>query len=187
MLCEDEERLILARVAERDPDAIRKFVRANQGPVYRFARRLLRDPAVAEDVTQDTLLAAVRAADRHRGGSVKAWLFTIARNRVASVRRRRVGEPSAHLPLEALGREAGWGAEDDTLARIELRSTLEVALQKISEEDRELLLLRDVEGLSGPETAEALGLSLAAMKSRLHRARLRLAAAVRQGGIDGRT
>ena len=86
--------------------------------------------------------------------------------------------------LDELGVEAGWGAEDalEVLAR---KDALRQAMATLDPEDQEILTLRELEGLSGPEAAEVLGLSLAAMKSRLHRARLKLAAALRKGGIDG--
>jgi RNA polymerase sigma-70 factor (ECF subfamily) len=70
--------------------------------------------------------------------------------------------------------------------RLETQAMLERALASLGDEDREVIVLRDLEGLSGEETAQALGLSLPAMKSRLHRARLRLLAAVKGGGSHGR-
>lgn len=181
------ERLTLERAARGDRDAARDFVRAHQQAVFRFAARLLRDEAAAEDVTQETLLSALRAAGDFRGGSVRGWLLTIARNASISRRRRRVGEPAVFEPLDELGREAGWGDDgpEEALARTERRDLLERSLRALEDDDREVIWLRDVEGLSGDETAQALGCSRAAMKSRLHRARLRLAAEVRRGVRHG--
>jgi RNA polymerase sigma-70 factor (ECF subfamily) len=71
------------------------------------------------------------------------------------------------------------------LVRLEEREWLARALARLSQADREVLILRDLEGLSGEETAAALGVTVRAMKSRLHRARLRLAAQLREGRHAG--
>ncbi len=160
--------------------------------MFRFARRLTRRDDAADDVLQETFLTALTALHTWRGeGSVRAWLLSIARSKVLMAQRKRAGEPDVHEPAESLpelGAQAGWGAPMDPEAlatRVEQRSALERALERVPAAEREVLLLRDVEGLSGEETAAALGLSLAAMKSRLHRARLHLVAAVKRGGHDG--
>ncbi len=91
------------------------------------------------------------------------------------------------VPLEELGLQAGWGCPPWTnsfVESLERRDTLEKALGRLSADEREILVLRELEGLSGDETAAVLELSLPAMKSRLHRARLRLAA-VLVGGNHG--
>ena len=84
--------------------------------------------------------------------------------------------------LEELGARAGWGhplSPEDLAWRVQQRSLLEQALSTLPADEREVLVLRDVEGLSGEETAAAAGISLAAMKSRLHRGRLQLLAQVK--------
>lgn len=159
----------------------------HRAALFHFARRLTGDDAAAEDVLQDTLVSALRHADQHRGeGSVRAWLFGIARRRAWDQRRRDRLEPTSDASLEVLGRAAGWGAEPaGPEARVGDREQLERALAALGPEDREVLLLRDVLGFDGEEAAQALGLGLAALKSRLHRARLRFAAALREGEGDG--
>lgn len=87
--------------------------------------------------------------------------------------------------LEALGARAGWGSESDFSRRFEVENELEWALGRIPDEERKVIVLRDIEGFSGPETAEALELSVAAMKSRLHRGRLRLMGVLRGEDADG--
>lgn len=161
-----------------------------RGPVFRFARRLLHDDAAAEDVLQDTFLTAhQRLASLRADGSFKSWLFAIARSQVLMQRRRRVGEPKTYEPMESLsdlGADAGWGQTMDPqelTERLEHHVLFEKALARLDDEEREVLLLRDVEGLSGEDTAQALGLTLPGMKSRLHRARLRLVAAVKKGAL----
>lgn len=149
--------------------------------VYRFLISLNAPPDEADDALQECFIAAWRSAGTYRGpGSARAWLFTIARNALRRRHRRRVAEPEEVASLEVLGERAGWGAGHDVLRSMEARETLLWALDRLGEEDREVVVLRDVEGFSGEETAEILGLGVAAMKSRLHRARLRLLAALRE-------
>lgn len=146
-------------------------------------------PADAEDALQEAFIAAWRSAGTFAGGeTARGWILTIARNALRRHYRRRVGEPPDHVPLDQLGEEAGWGTEepaDDMLVRLEEREWLARALARLGDADREVLILRDLEGLSGEETAAALGVTVRAMKSRLHRARLRLAAQLREGRHAG--
>ena len=183
----DEEVLVQQAVAG-DAAAFSALVTMWRAPVFRFARRLLHDDAAAEDVLKDTFLTAHQRLSTWRGeGSFKSWLFAVARSHVLMQQRRRVGEPKTYEPMESLtelGAEAGWGQQMDPqllTERLEQHTLFEHALASMDQEEREVLMLRDVEGLSGEETAAALGLTLAAMKSRLHRARLRLVAAVKKG------
>lgn len=159
------------------------IVEAHQAAVFHFALRMTKDETRAEDALQDTFVAAMKAWPDYRGeASVKTWLFTIARNVVLRQSRRRAGEPVSLEPLDALGLEAGWGDEADPealFARAEDRAALTRALESLSEEDREVILLRDVEGFSGEEAAALVGVQVRALKSRLHRARLRLAAVLK--------
>lgn len=158
----------------------------HRGAVYRFARRLTGDDAAAEDVLQDTFLDALKGLHTLSSeAAARPWLLSIARNRAHRGARRRAGEPSAYEPiesLETLGLDAGWGdaSPETEVARAEDGAALERALATLADGDQEILMLRDVDGLSGEETATVLGLSLAGMKSRLHRARLRLMAALHQ-------
>jgi RNA polymerase sigma-70 factor, ECF subfamily len=157
--------------------------------VLRYLRRLTRNEAEAEDLLQETLVDAFTHAASWRGdGSRRAWLLGIARHRVLHARRgalaaHQVAMDETERPLEVLGVEAGWGApvDPETLTvQLEERSLLEHALSALEPTSREVLTLRELEGLSGDETAQVLGLSLAAMKSRLHRARLELVAQVKR-------
>lgn len=148
---------------------------------------LVDDPVVAEDVLQDTFLAALRHAGGFSGEAARPWILTIARNAAHRRFRRRVGEPARFDELPALGEAAGFGAPDaeEALARAEDHAALARAMASLSAEDQEVLVLRDLEGIEGPQAAELLGLPLPTMKTRLHRARLRLAAALRAGGSHG--
>jgi RNA polymerase sigma-70 factor, ECF subfamily len=182
---------LFERAQAGDRQAFSQLVAAHRDAVYRYALRLTNDRAFAEDTLQETFLTAMQHLPEARGeASFRGWLLSIARSRVAHDRRRRVGEPTTFAPeaeLMQLGLEAGWGEAmnpEALAARTEAQQVLDQALAQLDHEAREVLLLRDVEGLSGEETARVLGLALPAMKSRLHRARLRLVAAVK-GVADG--
>jgi RNA polymerase sigma-70 factor (ECF subfamily) len=110
-------------------------------------------------------------------------MLSIARHALHRLHRRRVGEPGAFLPLHELGVRADWGVEDSPLDRLtarEDRERLARALACLPEAERETLVLRDLEELPGEEVARMTGVTLAAMKSRLHRARLHLAGALKE-------
>lgn len=175
--------ILLQRTAAGDRAAFAVVVERHRSGVYRYARSLCRTPQEAEDVFQETFVQALRGASTFEGGSTRSWLLTIARRSLLRMRRLRVGQPGQLEPLESLGAKAGWGDPEGpkTLARIiEERDLLDKAFRCLEETDREVLLACDVEGLSGAEACTLLALSPSALKSRLHRARLRLAAAARE-------
>lgn len=173
---------VLRRTAAGDALAFEQLVDRHEAAVLRYIHGLTRDPDRAEDALQETFIAAWRSADSFRGGeSARAWLLSIARNCLHRQFRRRVGEPQLHVSLHDLALEAGWGSEGETLAaRIEARDLVEKGFTGLTAEDREVLILRDLEGFTGEEVAEMLGLTLAAVKSRLHRARLRFTGSLRE-------
>lgn len=183
----ESDAALLGRSANGDATAFERFVDRHQASVFSLLDHLARDRADAEDAFQEAFASAWGAAGSFRGGeSARAWILTIARHALSRQRRRRAGEPAAYEPLdslETLGLRAGWGAvvrPDALLDRLADRELVERALASLPAEEREVVLLRDVEQLPGGEVAEMIGLSLAAMKSRLHRGRLRLAAAIRE-------
>lgn len=173
---------LIARTAAGDRRAFECLVERHAAAVLRLATVVTDDPANAEDVLQQTFLSAYRNAASFRAeASARTWLLTIARNAAFRLRAKRGREDLMDEPLMTLGVEAGWGSDDPEALAIaaERRDILTWALQTLSIVDREVLILRDVEGLNGPEAAEVLGITGRALKSRLHRARLRLAGALR--------
>lgn len=179
----DEEPELVQRAVSGDAKALELLLARHAPAMFRLASVLMQDQATAADVTQQALLAAFRGIGKFRAdSSLRTWLLTITRNAVYRVQSRRATEEPMAEPLAQLGLEAGWGGGDpETLAiRAQHLESLKLALESLAPTDREVLMLRDVEQLRGVETADVLGLDLAAMKSRLHRARLRLAAALRQ-------
>lgn len=172
----------MARSAQGDREAFGTLVERHGGSVLRTLRLLTQEESAAEDAFQETFASAYAAAATYaeEAGPVRSWLFAIARNAVRRTHRRGREVPTEPALLE-LGVRAGWGSDDPerSLSRELRRGLLAQALASLTGEERELLLLRDVEGLSGEAAAGLLTLSLAAQKSRLHRARLHLMAAYR--------
>lgn len=179
---------LLRRSAGGDSVAFETFVERHQAAVMRLLLATAANPADAEDALQETFLAAWRSARTFAGtGPARGWILTIARHALHRLYRRRVGEPASHVSLDQLGLEAGWGSDeapDAFLARLDDRAMLRAALAALPEDDREVLILRDLEELSGEDTARVLGITLQAMKSRLHRARLRLAARLKEASRE---
>ncbi len=178
---QDRDAELIRRAGDGDRDAFAVLVARHGGAVFRFLQAIA--GALAEDALQETFLAAWRSAASFRGdATVRTWLYTIARNAANRQHRRRVGEPDDFDSLEKLGEAAGWGDENpEGLAlRRESASIVAAAFSQLSGGDREVLSLRDIQAFSGEEVAQILGLTVAAMKTRLHRARLRFAAKVRE-------
>ncbi|MED5372264.1 MAG: RNA polymerase sigma factor [Myxococcota bacterium] len=171
---------LLQASAEGDRQALGQLAARHHERLYRLARRLTRTPQEAEDALQEGFMDALRHAGSYAGqGSVGGWLSTLVRHAAYRNARRRAGEPAQHEDLQALGLAAGWGAPQESAPD---RALIWEALERLAPQDREVLVLRELEGFTNPEVAEQLGLSLAATKNRIHRARLRLAAEVRDGG-----
>jgi len=176
------DRALAARAAAGDREAFASLLTRHQASVFRLARHLAGTRDEAEDVLQQTFLSAWQNVAGFRGeASMRTWLLTIARNAAVTRRARVAREPIDATPLDELGIRAGWGGPnpEQLAAAAEQRDRLAAALAGLAADEREVLTLRDLEGLPGDDFAAMLGLTVAAMKSRLHRARLRLAAAVR--------
>jgi len=167
---------LLRAAAGGDRTAFERLVSRHGDALYRFAARTCGSDGEAEDAVQDGLLSAWKAAATFRGdASARTWLFQVVIHACRRRHRRRVGEPERHHGMEEAEALAAPGrAADERLADRQAAKAIERALAEMGEEAREVLVLRDVEGLSGEEAAAALGLGLAAMKSRLHRSRLDL-------------
>ena len=163
-----------------DRQALEQLLLRHQGKVFRFGMKMCRAEEDAKDVLQETLLAAARGLPEFRGASsVSTWLFTIARSFCIKHRRRSRFAPEV---VESLDQgEPGRVARelpdegrtpDQALEGRRLEAALEGAIAALEPMYREVLVLRDVEGLSAAEVAEILGISTDAVKSRLHRARV---------------
>lgn len=164
-------------------DAFAQLMQRHQASVFRLARLLTASHAEAEDVLQQTFLSAWQHIAGFRAdASVRTWLLTIARHAAFARREQIARAPVDPTPLDELGIRAGWGGpspEQEALSG-ERTTLLTRAWVRLAEEEREILTLRDLEEVPGDQAATLLGISLPAMKSRLHRARMALAVAVKE-------
>ncbi|NMC55019.1 MAG: sigma-70 family RNA polymerase sigma factor [Chloroflexi bacterium] len=161
-----------------------KLVNQYSNSVYRIALKILSDPSDAEDVLQETFIKAFRALPGFEGrSSISTWLFRIATNEALMLVRKRkpefmlVDEPDAPDEEENSGQVqlTDWCCMPEAeLMSDESRRHLEEAVQDLTPALRAVFVLRDIEGLSIKETAEALDVSEQVVKTRLLRARLRL-------------
>ena len=156
-----------------DRRAIALLISGSHPHVHRFARTLCATPEDAEEATQEALLVLYRKIGTLRAtAALASWMFQIVRHEC--VRRARLAF-RVSVPDVRVERSA----EDVALAHLEMERTVS-AIVALPAEQRAVLVLRDVQGLSGAATANALGLSRAAMKSRLHRGREALRVQLRE-------
>ena len=166
--------LIVARARAGDRAAMEALLVSVAPSIQRFALRMCRNQADAEDVIQDALLSIATNIERFEGrSSLPSWAFALTRSACVRRRRGKKNEP-AHDEDVLANRAADLPGPEDHAASNEARAMVGRALDRLPDEYREVLLLRDVEGLTGAEAAVVLGLSLQALKSRLHRARAAL-------------
>jgi RNA polymerase sigma-70 factor (ECF subfamily) len=174
---------LLARLKAGDQAAYAKLVEDNATAIYRLALRMMGNEADAEDVLQETFLSAFKSIDRFEGrSSLSTWLYRIASN--AALMRLRRNEPEQVSVDEPVERDDGemmprqffdfCCLPEEDLLREEAREQMKQAIDDLPPTLRSVFVLRDIEGLSTAETAEALDLSESAVKSRLMRARLKL-------------
>jgi RNA polymerase sigma-70 factor (ECF subfamily) len=175
----------LARLCgKRDRDAVRHLVTSNNQRLFRAAWSILKDRAEAEEAVQAGYLNAFAAIDGFEGrSSLSTWLTRIVINeslgRLRSRRRRREQLESEGVTLmesyrERLSQASAEPPPDVSVAREQLRLLIEKAVADLPDKFRSVFVLREIEGLSIEDTAEALAIPPATVKTRLHRARAKL-------------
>lgn len=148
--------------------------------VYTLAARMLRDRHLAEDVVQETFLAAFNNLAGYRGdGPMAAWIYRIGYRKSIEAQRRRRDEPQDPFVLMAHAHRPAESAEHAAL-RSELIAALDRAIDDLSQPLRVVFVLRDIDGLSTGDTAAALGVTPSAVKMRLLRARKDLRESLRR-------
>jgi RNA polymerase sigma-70 factor (ECF subfamily) len=178
-----DESALVARAKSGDVNAFSELVTHYERRVFRMAKQITQNDDDAEDVLQETFLKAYTHLDNFQGNSkFYTWLVRIAVNEALMKLRKRRSDKTVPLdePIntgedEMVREIAVWDENpEESYSREELSSVLNEAIESLKPAYRTVFVLRDIEELSIEETAEALNLSISAVKSRLLRARLQL-------------
>src|SRR6476646_8557733 len=178
-----DEYQLVTQARNRDATAFNELVRRYEGKIFRLAQHVTQNREDAEDVLQETFLKAYEHLDQFKGDSkFYTWIVRIAVNQALMKLRRRKTDKSVSMDEtidtgeDTVAREiAAWDENpEERYSREELNEILESAVDSLAAPYRTVFVLRDIEELSPEETAEALNLSIPAVKSRLLRARLQL-------------
>ncbi|MCE9668202.1 sigma-70 family RNA polymerase sigma factor [Myxococcus stipitatus] len=172
----DEQLMEAARAG--DEEALNAVLSRHEKQVYRFGLRMCGSEEDAKEVLQETLFTAFRGLHAFRGeAALSTWLYQVARTHCFRLRRRRAGAPEDFQPLDAPA-ATKVATEEATPDRVSLArqmgAVLQAAILALPEANREVLILRDVEGLTAEEAARVVGIEVRALKSRLHRARAQM-------------
>lgn len=172
---------LLEQAREGDEAALEELLRLLQPQLYRFSMKMCRHTEDAEDVLQDSMLTLARSFKDFRGASsLSTWLYTIARSLCIKKRRKSKFAPAREESLDNLNPKLRNTLASDSPSpesEAELSQTwrqVQAGIQRLEPDFREVLVLRDVEGLTAKEVAEVTDISVSAVKSRLHRARAEL-------------
>ncbi|HEY4187352.1 MAG TPA: sigma-70 family RNA polymerase sigma factor [Polyangia bacterium] len=185
---------LVARAKDKDFEAFEVLIERYQDKVYRLAFRFVRNETEAKEIVQETLLSVWRKLDSFKGDAqFSSWLYRVTANaalmRLRSQRRHPEVSTEELEPgfLDNRGPAYGqvtspgenWARRpDDELQSEELRGEMQRAIDALPEIYRTVFLIRDVDGFSTEETAEALAISVPTVKTRLHRARIALRQAI---------
>ena len=180
-LSEPDEATLLTGLRAGDEDAYETLLRAYSGRMLAVARRFMGSEEDARDAVQEAFVSAFKAMDRFEGDSrISTWLHRIVVNACLMKLRTRRRKPEESIDdllprfaenghLEVSG--TGWEGADALIEHRQTRELVRGAIERLPESYRTVLLLRDIEEFDTEQTAEALGLTKAAVKTRLHRAR----------------
>lgn len=172
-----EEIELIAEAKKGDKKALAEIVRKYEQTIYNFSFKICRDPEKAENIMQETFYSMVKSIGQFDGNSkLSTWLYRIVANHCLMQARKEKRRSYVSLEndedLYSERHIADWSSLPyKSTENAELRGILDKAIKKLSPDYRIIFLLRDVEGLSTEETAEAANISVPAVKSRLHRAR----------------
>lgn len=178
----DPDRELVERARAGERAAFDLLVARYQRRLLRLVLRLLRDPAEAEDVVQETFLKAYRALPRFRGeAAFYTWLYRIALNgaRNAILRRRQRGAPHGVAPSQLPAPVPEIGTPESMLLSKQVMLAIDAALEALPLELRTAIVLREIEGLSYEEIAEIMECPLGTVRSRIFRAREAIARRLR--------
>ena len=182
-MAQRNDALLVKRLKDKDPAAMDDLVNLHGGKIYHLALGILKKQEDAEDVLQETLLKVFEKIDTFRGDSaLSSWMYRIAVNfsymKIRKNRRNDYIPLEEHMPqfqIDGMHHRPvnNWAEKGETqLLRTELKGLLIKNIDSLSEKYKTILVLRDIEGFSTEEVADMTGITIPAVKSRLHRARL---------------
>lgn len=174
-----DEAALVAAAKEGDREAFNRLVTHYQSLAYNVAYRIVGDREAAADATQDAFLSAYRALSRFRGGSFRSWLLRIVTNACYDQLRAKKRRPTTSLDADPDLDWDEWTVDDGELPegyaeRQDLGRVIQRALDALPPEQRTVVVLSDIQGLSYNEIADSLGVSMGTVKSRLNRGRRKM-------------
>jgi len=175
-----DEQALIAAARRGDAQAFNKLILNYQTLVYNVAYRMLHDPDAAADATQEAFISAFRALHGFRGGSFKAWLLRIVTNACYDQLRVAQRRPSSSLDDMSIDPDHSptlldhAESPEDYALRQDLGQAIQGGLDQLPPDQKVTVILSDIQGLSYEEIAEATGVALGTVKSRLSRGRARL-------------
>lgn len=184
MLTGPDEQRLLQRLRQRDEAAFNQLVRLHQAVVYRQLLRVLGDPAEAEDLAQEVFVTVFKAIDTFRGDSrLSTWIHRIAQNHARNrlkfhTRHKRKGDTALEDSTEEASAAPETGSRlprpDHQAEANQAEINMRRAIDELDQEQRTLIVLRDLEQMTYEDIQQQTGLPSGTVKSRLHRARLAL-------------
>jgi RNA polymerase sigma-70 factor (ECF subfamily) len=181
---DNPEQLLIQRIAEGSREAFEQLYRTWQTRLFRYLLRMVGDSGTAEELTNDTMVAAWKAAPSFKGQSkVSTWLFAIARNKALNSLRRR--QPETVEVEEAMAVASASGGQEQSVSRDRLQSTMKDALQQLSPDHREVMELTFYQELSYQEIAEIMQCPVNTVKTRMFYAKKKLQEILESRGITG--
>ena len=186
----EQELTVIRRVQHGDVDAFGLLVTAYEKNVFNVALQMLGNREDAQDIAQEAFLKAYNSLSSFRGDSkFSSWLYRIVSNLCLDFKRRQGRRPSSSLTVEDDDGEnvqldiADESQSPETLLERKLtREAVRRGLAELPDEQRQILLLREIQGLSYEEIGEAMGLEAGTVKSRIFRARKKLCAYLLKDG-----
>ncbi len=174
----------IQRIAEGDRDAFEKLYRAYQTRIFRYLLRMVGDSGAAEELTNDTMIAAWKAAASFKGHSkASTWLFAIARNKALNAMR---GLRPVMVDVEtAVAVAASSDSPERSVSRDHLQTAMKQALSQLSAEHREVMELTFYQELSYQEIAEIMQCPVNTVKTRMFYAKRKLQEVLEKSGITG--
>ncbi|MGH7724252.1 MAG: RNA polymerase sigma factor [Candidatus Eiseniibacteriota bacterium] len=180
LLARESDEALVKRAQGGDSPAFDELVRRYTNIVYRILFKILRHEEDTQDALQDTFVSAYRALPRFRQDArFSTWIYRIATNAaLMKARARRANLVSLDHPSEDADVRSAWelpdwsATPDEEILTDETRRIMEDAIQALPTEQRAAFVLHDLQDLSSAETAEAMGITVSAVNSRLHRARV---------------